>query len=74
MRLPMRVLFLKKHFPAYDIIEVDMKEIYRLARPLKRSRHPEDIVCMIGGGNMGIYTGTKNGRDNLSSRPSSPIP
>ncbi|MBZ9520524.1 polysaccharide pyruvyl transferase family protein [Bacillus safensis] len=45
--------FLKKHFPAYNIIEVDMKEIYRLARPLKRSRHPEDIVCMIGGGNMG---------------------
>ena len=45
--------FLKEHFPAYDIMEVDMKEIYRLARPLKRMRHPEDIVCIIGGGNMG---------------------
>ena len=45
--------FFKKHFPAYDIMEVDMKEIYRLARPLKRMRHPEDIVCIIGGGNMG---------------------
>lgn len=30
-----------------------MKEIYRLARPLKRMRHSEDIVCIIGGGNMG---------------------
>ncbi|MFS0655142.1 polysaccharide pyruvyl transferase family protein [Bacillus sp. 179-C3.3 HS] len=45
--------FLKEHFPSYDIIEVDMREMYHLARPLKRARHPEDIVCIIGGGNMG---------------------
>ncbi|WP_407969009.1 polysaccharide pyruvyl transferase family protein [Bacillus altitudinis] len=45
--------FLQKHFPDYQIIEVDMQEMYRLARPLKHARHPEDIVCIIGGGNMG---------------------
>ncbi|OLP65278.1 putative pyruvyl transferase EpsI [Bacillus pumilus] len=45
--------FLKEHFPTYQIIEVDMKEMYRLARPLKRARHKEDLVCIIGGGNMG---------------------
>ncbi|MGP3738149.1 hypothetical protein ACTWKB_00795 [Bacillus sp. 4A_MP2] len=58
--------FLQKHFPDYQIIEVDMQEMYRLARPLKHARHPEDIVCIIGGATWAIYTDMKNGQDNLS--------
>ncbi|MGE6630124.1 polysaccharide pyruvyl transferase family protein [Bacillus sp. NPDC077027] len=45
--------FLKEHFPEYQIIEVEMKDIYRMARPLKKARHDDDLVCIIGGGNMG---------------------
>ncbi|WP_353854527.1 polysaccharide pyruvyl transferase family protein [Bacillus sp. Bos-x628] len=45
--------FFKEHFPTYQIVEVGTREIYRLARPLKHAKHPDDLVCIIGGGNMG---------------------
>ncbi|MEC1581131.1 polysaccharide pyruvyl transferase family protein [Bacillus subtilis] len=45
--------FLEQEYPDFDIVEVDMKDIYKSAKNLIRSRHPEDMVFIIGGGNMG---------------------
>ncbi|MES5395854.1 polysaccharide pyruvyl transferase family protein [Bacillus amyloliquefaciens] len=45
--------FLEREYPDFDIIEVDMKDIYRSAKALIKKRHPEDMVFIIGGGNMG---------------------
>lgn len=45
--------FLEREYPDFDIVEVDMKDIYKSAKNLIRSRHPEDMVFIIGGGNMG---------------------
>lgn len=46
-------VFLEQEYPDFDIVEVDMKDIYKSAKSLIRSRHPEDMVFIIGGGNMG---------------------
>ncbi|WP_121643331.1 polysaccharide pyruvyl transferase family protein [Bacillus vallismortis] len=45
--------FLEREYPDFDIVEVDMKDMYKSAKALLRSRHPEDMVFIIGGGNMG---------------------
>ncbi|KAA6447474.1 polysaccharide pyruvyl transferase family protein [Bacillus atrophaeus] len=45
--------FIEREYPEFDVIEVDMKDIYKSAKALMRVRHPEDMVFMIGGGNMG---------------------
>lgn len=45
--------FLEQEYPDFDIVEVDMKDIYKSAKKLIHSRHPEDMVFIIGGGNMG---------------------
>ncbi len=47
--------FLEQEYPDFDIVEVDMKDIYKSAKSLIRSRHPEDMVFIIGGGNMGGF-------------------
>ncbi|WP_426616512.1 polysaccharide pyruvyl transferase family protein [Bacillus velezensis] len=45
--------FLEREYPDFDIVEVDMKDIYRSAKALIKKRHPDDMVFIIGGGNMG---------------------
>ncbi|MEC1288769.1 polysaccharide pyruvyl transferase family protein [Bacillus mojavensis] len=45
--------FLEKEYSDFEIVEVDMRDIYKSAKALIRSRHPEDMVFIIGGGNMG---------------------
>ncbi|MEC1613677.1 polysaccharide pyruvyl transferase family protein [Bacillus mojavensis] len=45
--------FLEQEYSDFEIVEVDMKDIYKSAKALIRSRHPEDMVFIIGGGNMG---------------------
>ncbi|MBT2635506.1 polysaccharide pyruvyl transferase family protein [Bacillus sp. ISL-26] len=45
--------FLEREYPDFDIVEVDMKDIYRSAKALIKKRRPEDMVFIIGGGNMG---------------------
>ncbi|MEC1731972.1 polysaccharide pyruvyl transferase family protein [Bacillus mojavensis] len=45
--------FLEQEYSDFVIVEVDMKDIYKSAKALIRSRHPEDMVFIIGGGNMG---------------------
>lgn len=35
--------FLEREYPDFDIVEVDMKDIYRSAKALIKKRHPDDM-------------------------------
>ncbi|NPC94238.1 pyruvyl transferase [Bacillus sp. WMMC1349] len=45
--------FAETEFPDFEIIEITINDIYKHAKALRRIRHPEDMVFIIGGGNMG---------------------
>ncbi|MCY8214393.1 polysaccharide pyruvyl transferase family protein [Bacillus haynesii] len=45
--------FIENEFPDFELIEIGINDIYKHAKALMRIRHPEDMVFIIGGGNMG---------------------
>jgi pyruvyl transferase EpsI len=45
--------FLKKEFSEYEIIEIYKKDIYKYTKAIKRILNKDDIIVLIGGGNMG---------------------
>ncbi|KKB73527.1 MULTISPECIES: polysaccharide pyruvyl transferase family protein [Bacillus] len=45
--------FIENEFPDFEVIEIGINDIYKHAKALRRVRHPEDMVFIIGGGNMG---------------------
>ena len=53
--------FLKEHFPDRQIITVHVKDTYML-NILKKSIGPDDIITIIGGGNMGDVYESYEGR------------
>lgn len=49
--------YLKDHFPDYDIIEVPTAKTLTAIRSIKHQIQSEDIITVIGGGNMGDMYG-----------------
>ncbi len=50
--------FLKKNYPIYDIVKIPLKDTCRYYRSIKKQITPDDIITIIGGGNMGdLYYG-----------------
>ena len=45
--------FIEDEFADFEVIEIGINDIYKHAKALRRARHPEDMVFIIGGGNMG---------------------
>lgn len=45
--------FILDNFKDYDFIELDMVDIYKYGRALKSFLTPDDIIMILGGGNMG---------------------
>lgn len=46
-------MFFEWEYFDFDIIEVDMKDIYRFVKVLIKKCYFDDMVFIIGGGNMG---------------------
>lgn len=49
--------FLQKHFPEHDVIEVPAAQTLTNLYPIKRQIRPDDVVTVVGGGNMGDMYG-----------------
>lgn len=47
------VQFFKDKFPEYRVIEVYREEVNKYAKAIKKSLNKEDLIFIIGGGNMG---------------------
>lgn len=45
--------FLKDNFPEYEIIEIPCVDTISQLLPIKKSIGPDDIITVVGGGNMG---------------------
>ena len=45
--------FLSKEFSEYKIIEIYKKDIYKYAKIIKKNLNKDDLIVLIGGGNMG---------------------
>ncbi|EEL48452.1 MULTISPECIES: polysaccharide pyruvyl transferase family protein [Bacillus cereus group] len=45
--------FLENEFSDHEIIEINIREIYTYAKSLRSVMNPDDMVFIIGGGNMG---------------------
>lgn len=45
--------FIKKYFGNYEFIELDLNEIYQEGKALKNILGKDDIIMLLGGGNMG---------------------
>lgn len=45
--------FLEDKFPEFEIIEVDIREIYKYGKSIKNIMASEDLVFILGGGNLG---------------------
>ena len=55
--------FLKDKFSEYEILEIYRKDIYRYARAIKYVLNNDDIIVLIGGGNMGnLWLGEEKDR------------
>lgn len=46
-------MYLKDNFSDYEIIEVYRKDVYKYTKALKNILNKNDIIVLIGGGNMG---------------------
>ncbi|GIM33805.1 polysaccharide pyruvyl transferase family protein [Paraclostridium bifermentans] len=47
--------YIKESFKEYELIELDIFEVYKYAKPLRNIITEDDIVFTIGGGNMNNY-------------------
>ena len=47
------IKYLKDKFPDYEIIEVNFNETYKNGKAYEKIINKDDLVCIIGGGNMG---------------------
>lgn len=47
------IKFFKDKFPEYKVIEVYREDVNRYARAIKWTLNPDDLIFIIGGGNMG---------------------
>ena len=45
--------FLKKNFPAYDVVEFEITNTFRGMKSLKQYINDDDIITVVGGGNFG---------------------
>lgn len=45
--------YLKDQFSGYEILEIYKKDIYKYAKALKKVVNNDDLIILIGGGNMG---------------------
>lgn len=45
--------YLRDNFKDYDILEIYRLDIYKYMKALKKIVNPEDLIVLIGGGNMG---------------------
>lgn len=46
-------LYLKEKFNDYEIIEIYRRDIYKYIKPIKKIVNSDDLIVLIGGGNMG---------------------
>ncbi len=61
-----QIKFLETVFPNHSIIPLYTKELYRMLVPVKKVLNPQDIITLIGGGNMGdIYEGFEENRRKI---------
>lgn len=49
--------FLQKHFPGHDVIEIPAAQTLASIRSIKRQIKANDIITVVGGGNMGDMYG-----------------
>jgi len=55
--------FLKDNFPGYEVIMIPSTKTYALMKTMKRICNREDIITILGGGNMDdIYTSLEDAR------------
>lgn len=47
------IKFMRDKFPEYEIIEINFSETYKYGKTYESIINDDDIVCIIGGGNMG---------------------
>ncbi|WP_243279470.1 polysaccharide pyruvyl transferase family protein [Clostridium saudiense] len=45
--------YLRDNFKDYNILEIYRRDIYKYMKSLKKAVNPEDLIVLIGGGNMG---------------------
>ena len=45
--------YLKDNFSDYEIIEIYRRDIYKYMKAIKKVVNPDDLIVLIGGGNMG---------------------
>lgn len=45
--------YLRDNFKDYNILEIYRRDIYKYMKSLKKVVNPEDLIVLIGGGNMG---------------------
>ncbi|KZE43899.1 polysaccharide pyruvyl transferase family protein [Rossellomorea marisflavi] len=58
--------FLSENLPHHKIIKIDTRDTYRMIKSIKRVINHEDIVTIVGGGNMGdLYEGYEELRRNI---------
>lgn len=63
------IRYFKDKLPNYEIIEVNFKETYKYGKALKRIVNDDDLVFILGGGNMGNqYLWEENIRRNVITR------
>lgn len=46
-------LYLKEKFNDYEIIEIYRRDIYKYIKPIKKIVNSDDLIVLIGGGNIG---------------------
>ena len=62
------IKYLEEKFPDYEIIEVNFGDTYKYGKSYEKIMGKNDIVCIIGGGNMGNqYLGEENIRRHMIS-------
>ena len=49
------IKYLKDNLKGYEIIEINSDDVYKLARTIKKSIQPNDLIILHGGGNLGTH-------------------
>ncbi|MCR8746797.1 polysaccharide pyruvyl transferase family protein [Romboutsia lituseburensis] len=63
------IKYLSEKFPNYEIIEINFSETYKYGKAYEKIINKDDIVCIIGGGNMGNqYMDDENIRRHMISK------
>lgn len=61
-----QIEFIGRTLPQYIVIPVEINKTYRMIKTIKKIIQPNDVITIIGGGNMGDrYEGFENLRRNI---------